>query len=339
MGHKSGRAKRPRHGSLQYWPRKRAKRIYPRVSYPECEELKILGFAGYKAGMSHGIFVDNRKTSPTKGEQIFIPFTVLEVPPLRVFGVRFYGSSPYGFYTIGEVISEKLDKELERKICVGKKKKKKEEKKRKTFEDYEKVIDEIADIRLIVHTQPKLIKLKKKPEIFEIAIGGKDIKEKFEYAKSLLGKEIKITDVFKEGEQVDVVAVTKGKGTQGSVKRFGVKILPPKTEKIRRKAGVLSPTTPKKTPFTALQFGQLGFHTRTEFNKWILKIGEDGKEITPKGGFVNYGIVRGSYILLKGSIPGPKKRLICLRKAKRPRRNIPPQPPQLIEISAKSQQG
>jgi large subunit ribosomal protein L3 len=64
--------------------------------------------------------------------------------------------------------------------------------------------------------------------------------------------------------------------------------------------------------------GQLGFQTRTELNKRILKIGENGEEINPKGGFKNYGIVKTNYLLLEGSVPGPKKRLVRLRAAIRP---------------------
>jgi len=61
--------------------------------------------------------------------------------------------------------------------------------------------------------------------------------------------------------------------------------------------------------------GQLGYQQRTEFNKRILKVGTDGPSIVPEGGFLHYGIVRNSYIMIKGSIPGPAKRLIRIRPA------------------------
>lgn len=41
------------------------------------------------------------------------------------------------------------------------------------------------------------------------------------------------------------------------------------------------------------------------------------KTITPLGGFVRYGVVREDFLLLKGSVPGPIKRVITLRKALR----------------------
>jgi large subunit ribosomal protein L3 len=61
--------------------------------------------------------------------------------------------------------------------------------------------------------------------------------------------------------------------------------------------------------------GQMGFQTRTEVNKQILKMGEDG--LTPKGGWPSFGELKGSYLIVKGSVPGPKKRLIMLKKGMR----------------------
>ena len=131
----------------------------------------------------------------------------------------------------------------------------------------------------------------------------------------MLGKEIKPSDVFREGELVDVISITKGKGTAGPVKRFGVKIQTRKAQKKRRHVGSLGSERPGKVLWTVPQAGQLGFFRRTEFNKRVLKIGEDGKEITPKAGFKRYGVVKSNYIIVEGSVPGPKKRLIMLRPA------------------------
>ena len=62
----------------------------------------------------------------------------------------------------------------------------------------------------------------------------------------------------------------------------------------------------------------MGYHQRIEFNKRILKIGKDGKEVTVKGGYIRYGEVKGPYILIEGSIPGTEKRQIRLRVPARP---------------------
>ncbi len=39
------------------------------------------------------------------------------------------------------------------------------------------------------------------------------------------------------------------------------------------------------------------------------------KAITPMGGFPHYGIVKNEWIMLKGGVTGPRKRIICLRKS------------------------
>lgn len=39
------------------------------------------------------------------------------------------------------------------------------------------------------------------------------------------------------------------------------------------------------------------------------------KNITPMGGFIRYGIIREDYLVVKGCIPGPKKRVITLRRS------------------------
>ena len=89
---------------------------------------------------------------------------------------------------------------------------------------------------------------------------------------------------------------------------------------------------PPRVLYTVPRAGQLGFFQRIEYNKRIIKVGENGEEITPKGGFVNYGVIRGDYILIKGSIPGPVKRLIRLRVAARPPRVAPETAPQILYV-------
>lgn len=316
----------PRKGSLQFWPRKRAKRIYPRVrSWPEIDQLKLLGFIGYKAGMTHIMMMDQNKNSLTKNQPIFCPVTVIECPPLKAISIKFYQNSHDGLKLLSEISTDKLDKELGRKIKLPKNKKAKEPNP-----------DEVDKVKLLISTQPKLTGIgKKKPELLEISIGGKSIKEKIDYAKSLLGKEIKISEIFKEGQQVDVRAVTTGKGFQGTVKRFGVKIRPRKSEKTKRGVGNLGAWTPKRVTYQAPQPGKMGYHTRIEYNKLSLKISDNPKEINPKGGFNHYGLIKNDYLLLRGSIPGPVKRPIEITEPLRPNKTTA-QPPQITYISLES---
>ncbi|MBL7206289.1 MAG: 50S ribosomal protein L3 [Candidatus Aenigmarchaeota archaeon] len=315
---------KPRAGSRAYWPKKRAARIYPRIrSAPKTKEAIPLAFAAYKAGMTHVTYTDTKEGSPTQGQDISKAVTIFDCPSLVVYGFTTYRKTPYGFKCTGLVISEKPSKDLERKTKLP-----------KTSSKIEKDLENISDIRLLVHTKPREALGKKKPEIFEVPIGGEK-EEKLEYAKSKLGQEIKITDVFKLGEFIDASGISKGKGFQGPVKRFGVKIRGRKHTKKRRHIGVLSARNIARVlPNSVAYAGQLGFQRRTEYNKRILKVGEKGEDVNPKGGFINYGLVK-NYLIIEGSVPGPRKRLIILRKGMRAKKE---QPVELKKISLESQQ-
>ena len=316
----------PRKGSLQYWPRKRARRETPRVrAWAKIAEQKLIGFAGYKAGMANVVVIDSRSASLTKGQRIVIPATVVECPPLKVAAVVLYKKTPYGLIAASQILADKMDKELGRRITMAKKTAKKDVKE-----------EEYDDIRLLVYTQPKATGLgKKKPELFEVGIGGK---EKLKFALEKLGKEILVQEVLSEGQTVDVHSVTKAKGFQGPVKRFGIGLRSHKSEKSRR-AAILGSEREAQVRFYAQQAGQVGYHTRTEHNKQVLKIGEDPKEVNPEGGFVRYGIVKNNYVLLKGSIGGPAKRMVRINAATRPNKRRAGDPPKIVKISLRSQQG
>lgn len=316
--------KRPRAGSMQYWPRVRAKRPYSRVkAWANSNEPKLMGFAGYKVGMTHVLFIDNKKTSKTKGQEINCPVTIIECPPLKAVSLRFYKKSKNSLTPVSEIWAEKLDKELERKISIPKKKN------TKKIED----IKDFDDIRIIACTQPKLTGIKKKPELFEIALGGKK-EEKLQYAKSVLGNEIKINDVFKEGQQVDIHAITKGKGFQGAVKRFGIGLRSHKSEKSRRTPGSLGGWRGQgHVMYRVAHAGQTGYHTRTKYSNWLVKISDKPEEINPKGGFLHYGNVKNNFILLKGSVAGPQKRLIRFNLAVLPNRKTPIEAPSITYIN------
>jgi large subunit ribosomal protein L3 len=137
---------------------------------------------------------------------------------------------------------------------------------------------------------------------------------------------------------MDLFAITKGKGFQGPVKRWGIKLLPRKSRKTKRGVAAIGPWKPARVLYTVPRAGQMGYHQRTEYNKRILKIGIDGKEVTPKGGFVRYGEVKGTYIIVDGSLPGPAKRLIRLRYPARAPKKIPDSPPNISYISLESTQ-
>ncbi len=334
MGHVIGDPNWPRRGSLQFWPRKRAARPYPRITTaPALSEPVLTSFSGYKVGMRHIVVIDNLKHSPTKGQEIVVPVTVVECPPLSIFSLRFYKQTVYGLQILAQINAESYDRELLRRLNLKSKKGEKKEKKQMSKEELVELAQkgEIARVSVIVHTNPKMTPIgKKKPEIMEIIVGGSPV-DAVNKAFELLGKSVSVNDVLKEGEQVDVFAVTKGKGFQGSVKRFGVKIGSHKAEKVKRKAMSLGPWTPRKVDHRVPQHGQMGYQTRCDYNKWIMKI-LDPKEVELKGGYINYGNPKNTVVLLKGSIPGPKRRLVRMRKSVRPSPRLPSQVPELVEI-------
>ena len=314
---------------MQFWPRVRAKREYVRLrTHPASKETKPTSFAGYKVGMTHLIVTDNLSNSPTRGQDLFVPVTIIECPPLKVSSLKFYKHSAHGLQTAGEIFSEHLDKEFSRKAIKPKTQKK--------IDD----AHEFDDVRLVVYTQPKLTGIgKKMPELFEITLGGSK-EEKLAYAKEKLGKEITVKDVFREGQQLDIHAVTKGRGFQGPMKRFGISRRRHKSEKSIRNPGSLGSWKAQgQTMWRVAHAGKMGFHTRTEYNKWLLKIGEKPEDIVANGGIIHYGVVRNPYLLIKGGIAGPAKRLVRLTEAIRSNQKIPKNAPEIQYVSLASKQG
>ena len=328
----------PRKGSVAFSPRKRAAKETPRIkSWPTIDEPKLLGLAGYKVGMTHAMVTDTDKDSPTNGMEVFTPVTVLEVPPVVVMGIRAYEKTSRGLKVITEIIADNLDEELSRKISLPKKYNLSE-----AIAKIKETLEFTEDIKLLIHTNPKVTSVpKKKPEIFECGIGGTSPEEKLNTALELLGNEVKASEIFNDGQFVDAIATTKGKGFQGVVKRWGIRIQYGKAARSSkaRHVGSIGPWTPSRTMWTVAQAGQMGYHKRTEFNKKILKIAsaEEVDQVNPDGGFIKYGLVKNDYILIKGSIPGPTKRLIILRKAMRPKKSD--DLPQINSINTKSKQG
>ena len=267
------------------------------------------GFAGFKVGMSHAFIVDYRKRSTTANQEVSVPVTVVEVPPLRVVGARIYARAPYGMRVAGEAWGDSPSEDLARRIP-------------KHPASSPEAIAKFAalegsEVRLIVHTQPSLItgSPSKTPTLFEVRVGGEKFDERRAHAVKLLGQELRAEDLAKEGEFLDVLGVTKGFGFQGHIQRWGVKLQPRKNSKHRRMIGTLGPHNPSFVSYRIPQAGQTGYHRRTQFNMRILKVVKDPRvdPITPAGGFPHYGEVRSSCLVLHGSLPGPAKRLLRFR--------------------------
>jgi large subunit ribosomal protein L3 len=312
MGHRKYSA--PRRGSIAFRPRARAKSLEARVrTWPQlaAEKSSLLGFAGFKAGSIQILTVDDREKTPNFGKQLLNAATVIATPPLKIIGIRGYKHDLYGQHAIFDVYAKDLPKELSRKFDA--------KSKDDGLSKAESLLNSASDVMAVVAVSPNSIGLAQKvPFVFEVAVSGEDARSQYDYIRSILGKEIKITDVFQIGQNIDVFGITRGKGIEGPITRFGVKRKQHKSRKSVRAVGTLGPISPAVVMYTVARQGQRGFHQRTEYNKRILIISNTDKDaensINPPGGFKHFGLVRGDYIIVRGSIPGVPKRLIKMRQ-------------------------
>src|SRR6056297_18118 len=109
---------RPRKGSLGFGPRSRAAGEVPRFNtWPDDDgQPGLQGFAGYKAGMTHVVMINDEPNSPREGMEESVPATVLETPPMRAAAVRVYEDSPYGMRPVTEAWSDDLHEHLGRTL-------------------------------------------------------------------------------------------------------------------------------------------------------------------------------------------------------------------------------
>ncbi|MDO8459826.1 MAG: 50S ribosomal protein L3 [Nanoarchaeota archaeon] len=286
--------KRPRKGSLQFYPRKRAAKFVPSVNWKPIAGEGVLGFIAYKVGMATAIVKDSTPKTMASGKQISLPVTILEVPNMKVYSVRFYKD--------GQVLKETVvskDKELKRILKAP-----------KELPNFDSAIPQAYDdIRIIAYSIPSQTHIKKTPDIIELAVGAKN---KLEFVKTIIGKELSLPDLLKS-PFVDVRGLTIGKGLQGPVARFGISLRQHKSEKGVRRPGSLGPWHPARVTYYTPMAGQLGMFTRVHYNLKVLGTGKIAeKDINPPSGFRHYGKIHSSYIVVKGSVQGPPKRQILL---------------------------
>jgi len=287
---------RPRAGSLQFWPRKRARRILPSVNWKGVgKDGGLMGFICYKVGMVSVYAKDMTEDSMTKTKRVVFPGTIVECPEVKIYSVRFYKG--------GKVLRDLVvgfDDELKRKV--------------KGVKDVKKVDDfkdDYDDVRVIVYSDVKKTGIKKKPDMIELGLGGSK-EDKLKWIKEKIGKGIGVGEVF-SGGLVDIRGVTKGFGFQGPVKRFGISLKASKSEKGQRRPGSLAPWNPSRVTFRTAMAGQTGYQTRIAYNNFILQVGKiSEKDINKKGGFHQYGNIKTDYVVLMGSVPGVKKRALLM---------------------------
>jgi large subunit ribosomal protein L3 len=258
--------------------------------------------------------------------EVAVPITVLETPKITIIGIRAYKKTLAGSFVIGDVVAPGL-KALGR-IGYGK------DKVEKPAHDSAWLdgLKNISDVSVIALTNPDVAGTPRKGcDIIEIAVGGKAVADKVAFVKGILGKDVLVKDVFADGEWTDTVAVTRGHGWQGAVKRHGVSKQRRKATGKVRHVGTLGPWTPHYVMYTTPQAGQMGFHRRTQYNARILAVESDPAKINPNGGFPHYGTVKSDYVLVRGSVQGTQKRFVFFRKGVRAQGA--PRKPQILWIS------
>jgi large subunit ribosomal protein L3e len=272
--------------------------------------------------------------------------TILECPPMIAVGLVGYVQTPRGLRTLTTVWAQHLSESVKRRFYKNWYRAKK-----KAFDRYaQRIVEEnnkdvetelarmkkhCQVIRILAHTQIKLLNLRqKKAHLMEIQINGGSVTDKVQFGYELFERKLPVESVFSQNEMIDCIGVTKGKGFEGVVTRWGAATLPRKTHRGLRKVACIGAWHPARVRYTVARAGQHGYHHRTEINKKIYRVGaaarlEGGKinynattpsdltqkAITPLGGFPHYGIVNEDYLMIKGCVVGPKKRAITLRKS------------------------
>jgi large subunit ribosomal protein L3e len=301
---------------------------------------------GYKAGMTHvARYFEKREGKKTIKKDVCEAVTVVECPPIKVVGVKGYVQTPRGLRALTTVWAQSLPQGVIRRFyknyyCAKRKAfskyadKYKADPKSKDHvnRDLQRIKKYCSTVRVLVASQIEKCKFRqRKAHLMEIQVNGGTTADKVAWAVNKFEGEISVGEVFQKDEMVDTIAITRGKGTQGVIKRFGVSRLPRKTHRGLRKVACIGAWHPSAVKWTVARAGNLGYYHRTQMNQKVYHVGAgairgtqnnasteadpDAKNITPVGGFPHYGIVNEDFLLLRGSVMGPRKRQVTIRKS------------------------
>ena len=207
MGHRKYSA--PRRGSIAFRPRARAQSLEARIrTWPENisrDNVGLVGFAGFKVGQIQVMTIDDKEKTPNYGKPLMNHSTVISLPPIKIVGIRGYSEDGYGKHALFDVYSKESIKDLSLKY------------KTKYSEDglkkAEGMIGSVKHLNAVVAVFPNKIGISQKvPFIYEIPVSGPDSQVKFNFLRSKLGQEVRVTDVFKTGQNIDVHGITRGNG-------------------------------------------------------------------------------------------------------------------------------
>ncbi len=152
-----------------------------------------------------------------------------------------------------------------------------------------------------VDKREKLVNKPQKGHFDKAGVSYKRYLREFKFdnaAEYEVKQEIK-ADIFKEGDKIDASAISKGKGFQGAIKRYGQHRGPmAHGSKFHRHQGSNgSATTPGRVFKGKGMPGHMGCKKVTIQNLEVVKVD-----------------VENNVILVKGAVPGPKKCLVTLKE-------------------------
>jgi large subunit ribosomal protein L3e len=298
---------------------------------------------GYKAGMTHCVkFQERREGKKIIKKDVVHATSVVECPPMKIIGLVGYIETPRGLRTLSTVWAAQIDQNVKRRFYknwyAAKRNAFKQYADRfKHADNHEKSIKRDLDrikkycstVRVICCTQIDKLNMRQlKSHIMEIQLNGGTVAQKVDWGYGKFEQEVKVSEVFEQSECIDTIGVTRGKGTQGVIKRFRVTRLQRCSHRGIRKVACIGAWHPSAVKWTVARRGQLGYHSRTELNKKIYRVGIGSdpnnahcdndaveKQITPLGGFPHYGVVNEDFLLIKGGVIGTRKRPVVLRKS------------------------
>jgi large subunit ribosomal protein L3e len=301
---------------------------------------------GYKAGSTHILREVNRVGSKLHKKETVEMVTIIETPPLVVVGLVGYVQTPRGLRTLTSVWSQHLSETVKRRFYKNWYRAKKkafdryaarvaDDKSKEIETELKRMTKYCQVVRVLAHTQIRKVGLRqKKAHLMEIQVNGGSVDDKVKFGFALFEQKVNVETVFSQNDMIDIIGVTKGKGFEGVITRFGTAQLPRKTHRGLRKVACIGAWHPPRVRSTVARAGQHGYHHRTEINKKVFRVGaaetdKDGKfnpnastatdltqkAITPLGGFPHYGEVKEDFIMVKGCVVGPKKRVLTLRKS------------------------
>lgn len=113
-----------------------------------------------------------------------------------------------------------------------------------------------------------------------------------------VGQEIKIEDMFAEGQRVDISGTSKGKGFQGNIKRHGQSGGPESHGSMyhRRVGSMGANTSPARVLKGKKLPGHMGYVTVTVQNLDVVRVDSEN-----------------NLLIVKGAVPGPKGALLIIK--------------------------